>query len=260
MGFSNNMTKLLNKIENRLGMKILMPHLPESIQKDKWPEDVIIPDTLTEFSRYFPNQIYYPISRAHPQKDGWYIIDEDFIEGIEILGIRDIDWSSFTNDSLYFTQETGMGSLDMVAMQSMFNMEDIATIQMKKDINSLFNNGIYVDYKAPNMFKLTMSTNTRVGLSMQKFNIILLTKHADNLLTISPTMMSLFEKLAIADVAGYLYRELKYFDGLEGIYATIDLKLDELQEHMSRRDSIIEKMEESFVSASNDAAPIILTI
>lgn len=261
MAFSNNMTKLLNKIETRLRLKILMPYLPESIQKDKWPEDVIIPDTLLEFSRYFPNQVLYPIKRSHPQKDGWYIIDEDFIEGLEVLGARDIDWSSFVNDSLYFTQNVGSGSsLDVVAMQSLFSMEDIANIQMRKDIGSLFNNGIYVDFKAPNMFKLTTTTNTKYGLSMQKFNIILLTKHNSNLLTISPTIMGIFERLALSDIAGYLYGELKYFDGLESIYANIDLKLDELQEIASRRDSIIEEMKESYVSASNDAAPLILTV
>ena len=101
MAFANKMTALVNKIEKRLGLKLLMPFLPEDLQKESWPEEVILPDTLVEFSRYYPNQVLYPINRAHPQKDGWYIIDEDFIEGLEIYGIRDIDWTSFTNDTLY---------------------------------------------------------------------------------------------------------------------------------------------------------------
>lgn len=260
MAFANKMTDLVNKIERRLGLKLLMPFLPEDLQKESWPEEVILPDTLVEFSRYYPNQVLYPISRAHPQKDGWYIIDEEFIEGLEIYGIRDIDWKSFTNDTLYYTQETGMGSLDLVAMQSLLNMEDIGMFQMRKDIGSLFNNGIYIEFKAPNMFKLSTATNARLGLSLQKFNVVLLVKHSDNLITISPTMMSLFESLAIADVAGYLLGELKYVDGLESIYATLDLKLDQLQEHYGQRDGIINEIKESYVSASNDAAPLILTV
>jgi hypothetical protein len=52
MAFSNNMTNLLNKIENRLGVKML--NLPEKLNKNTWASEVIIPDTLVSFSRYFP--------------------------------------------------------------------------------------------------------------------------------------------------------------------------------------------------------------
>ena len=73
-------------------------------------------------------------------------------------------------------------------------------------------------------------------------------------------MFETFESLAIADVAGYLYRNLKYFDGIETVYANIDLKLNELEERMSRRDDIVEILKESSVSASNPSVPVMLTI
>ena len=46
-GFANNMTKLLNKIERRLGTRPL--NLPEHLQKDKWV-DVIKEETLVTYS------------------------------------------------------------------------------------------------------------------------------------------------------------------------------------------------------------------
>ncbi len=50
----NQMTKLLNKIERRLGLQVIT--LPEKINKDSW-HTVIEEDTIPEFSRYFPNKI-----------------------------------------------------------------------------------------------------------------------------------------------------------------------------------------------------------
>lgn len=269
MAFSNSMTRLLNKIENRLGVKILLAHIntlpPEKkkllqLGKNDWANEVIIPDTLVTFSRYFPNMIEYPMSKSSPSKDGWYIIDEEFVEGVEILGARDIDWTSFTNDSLYYAQEMGYGAIDYLALQSGFSVEDVAMIQMRKDMNSLFNSGIFVDFKPPNMIKLTCATNANMSRSLKNYKIILLIKHADSLLTIPATMFETFEKLAIADVAGYLYRNLKYFDGLETVYASIDLKLSELEEKASRRDDIVQILEESSVSASNQSVPVMMTI
>lgn len=269
MAFSNNMTKLLNKIENRLGVKILLAsinHLPKEkrdllkLSKSDWANEVIIPDTLDTFSRYFPNTITYPMGKSSPNKDGWYIIDEDFIEGVEILGVRDIDWSTFTNDSLYYAQEMGYGMVDYLGMSSGYSVEDVLNVQMGKDFSSLFNNGIFIDFKPPNMFRLTSSTNANISRNLKNYKVTLLIKHADTLLTISSTMFETFESLAIADVAGYLFRNLKYFDGLETVYANIDLKLNELEEKASRRDDIVAELKESSVSASNPTVPIMMTI
>ena len=59
-GYANNMTNLLNKIENRLGTKPL--NLPADIAKDKWA-DVIKNDTLVTFSRYYPHAFKYLIQK-----------------------------------------------------------------------------------------------------------------------------------------------------------------------------------------------------
>ena len=44
MAFANNMSRLLDKIENRLGTKIL--DLPDHLKKDKWADQVIVNDII----------------------------------------------------------------------------------------------------------------------------------------------------------------------------------------------------------------------
>ena len=72
--------------------------------------------------------------------------------------------------------------------------------------------------------------------------------------------METFEALAQADVAGFLYNNLIHYDGLETVYANIDLKLNQLETEAGKRDQIIDKLNDSYVSASNDNIPYILTI
>ena len=64
----NQMSKLVDKIERRLGTKALM--LPKEVSKDTWP-DVIIADSLDTFSRFFPRRIKV-ICNSSCKKDGWY--------------------------------------------------------------------------------------------------------------------------------------------------------------------------------------------
>ena len=72
--------------------------------------------------------------------------------------------------------------------------------------------------------------------------------------------METFEKLATADVASFLYEELKMFDQLETVYANVDLKLDSISSKAQEREQIVEQLEQNYVSAANRAQPIMLTI
>ena len=91
---------------------------------------------------------------------------------------------------------------------------------------------------------------------LRSFTIILLVEHS-NLVTISPTKQEIFEALAQADVAKFLYNNLKYYDGFETAYINIDLKLSELDEEAGKRENVIDKLQESYVSSSNDQCPMI---
>ena len=64
----------------------------------------------------------------------------------------------------------------------------------------------------------------------------------------------------MADVAGFLANNLKYFDGLETVYMSIDLKLDELRSVADTRRDVIDRLRDSYVSASNDECPIIWSV
>lgn len=256
MAFMNNMSALLNKIENRLGVKPL--NLPKDISKDKWAEDVIINDTLVTFSRYFPRQWNYTINpKTHPKKDGFYILDEEFIgTNAKILGIRDLSWSDFTQDSLTYQQNMGLGVYDF--LNTGYSVNDVLMAQMRADHMSLFNNGIYPVFVPPNKLRLESATSRDVSTGLGKFHILIFLEHSPDLTTIMPTQMDIFEALAQADIALYLYRYLAHYDGLETVYTQIDLKLSELEGEANKRDEIINTIKDSYVSAANQNQPILI--
>lgn len=256
MAFSNNMSKLLDKIERRLGTKSL--NLPDNLKKDKWA-DVIVEDTLTTFSRFFPNKIRYEVNVARDKGKGDYcLIDESLIPGdIEILGVRDIGWDDFTPTSLGISNQP-YGLYDFFT--GSYGLEDIALAQMRADQISMFDNNIYVDFEYPNKIFLKSSTGANLLNSFPTFKVDLLIKHSPNLNTISPTKMEVLEDLAKVDIAIFLFEELKYYDGLETVFGNVDLKLSQLENEASRRPELISKLEESYVSASNDNQPLIYTV
>jgi hypothetical protein len=124
---------------------------------------------------------------------------------------------------------------------------------------SLFNNNIFVDFEPPNKVRFQTVTGSDITTVMGSVPVTVLIKHAPNLKTIPPTMMEMFEKLAEADVARFLYENLKYYDGLETVHATIDLKMSDLESKASTRDDIVEKLDEAHVSAANKYQPMIFT-
>lgn len=252
---ANKMNKLLNKIERRLGTRQL--NLPDYLQKDKWAE-VIDEDSLTTFSRYYPNSFDITLDLSQKKKNGYYVIDEYIPNGVEVIGVRDIDWTKFSEVSIRLQQANGFGTYNF--MIDNYNLQDVALLQMRADHMSLFNNQIFVEYKAPNMVKITNATGADVARGIQTIPLTIFIKHASNLMTISPTMMETFEGLAQSDVAKFLYEELKYYDDLESVFMNTNLRISDLQDAANKRDDIINEIKESYVSTSNKNQPLILTI
>jgi hypothetical protein len=256
MTMANSMTLLLNKIERRLGTKQL--NLPEYMSKDKWAEEVICNETLDTFSRYFPNKFPYILGPQN-RKGKYYLIDESICDHMTILGIQDIDWRAFSLG--YPGLLYGAGSINAYDMCTTgFDVDTVIDTQMVADHVSIFSNGIYLDYIPPNKIKLNAIINSNFLPKNQEIPINLLVKHADNLMTIPPTQMETFEQLAIADVATFLYEQLKMYDNLETTFSNIDLKLASLEEKARQIDQIIEELKSSYVSASNRNQPVMLTI
>lgn len=254
MPMANSMTLLLNKIERRLGTQQL--NLPDYMSKNVWAKEIICNDTLDTFSRYLPNKMPYVLGPENKKND-YYLIDESICNNIQILGVGDIDWHAWSAHYpglLY----GGVNSYDM--MTSGVDFETFTDIQMMADHVSAFSNGIYLEFVPPNKIKLNIIISSSFLTNYQTIPINLFVKHADNLKTIPPTQMELFERLAISDVATFLYEQLKMYDNLETTYSNIDLKLSSLEEKSRDRQQIIEYLESNYVSAANRNQPILLTI
>lgn len=261
MSMANDMTDLLSKIEKRLGLTMLVKHLPEELNKNAWA-DVIKDDTLVTFSRYFPAKIRFVVNdetcyKKRENGKNVYIIKDEYLGGAKLLGAMDIDWQDTSADNISVGQTAGYGyyvpnygGLDDT-FQSFINM------QASADIGSLYNNNIYLDFEYPNKISISRAGNVDVNLS--SFVVNLLVQHS-SLATISPTKMETFEALAQADIARFLFMNLRYFDGLETIFVNIDLKLSELEQEAGKRADIIEDIKNSYVSASNDNIPYIMTV
>lgn len=254
MPMANSMTLLLNKIERRLGTQQL--NLPDYMSKNVWAKEVICNDTLDTFSRYLPNKMPYVLGPENKKND-YYLIDESICNNVQILGVGDIDWHAWSAHYpglLY----GGVNSYDM--MTSGVDFETFTDIQMMADHVSAFSNGIYLEFVPPNKIKLNIIISSSFLTNYQTIPINLFVKHADNLKTIPPTQMELFERLAISDVAIFLYEQLKMYDNLETTYSNIDLKLSSLEEKSRDRQQIIEYLESNYVSAANRNQPVLLTI
>lgn len=256
MATNNSMTKLLKKIERRLGLKVL--NLPEGLKKEDWVE-VIEDDTLQTFSRYYPHAMSVEINTVAKKKGKYWLIDEDLIgKDIEILGVKDIDWSEPKNNSVYGTYGTAYGISDWFCQPMC--LEDMVSLQFAADNTSMFNNGLYVDFESPNKICIKSAFGYDITNQLNSYWIVLLIKHPTSLMTIPPTKMGTFESLAIADVANFIYQQLKYYDGMETVFANVDIKLDDLRTYADMRQEIIQKLEESYVSFGNKNQPMILTL
>lgn len=261
---SNKMTNLINKIERRLGLIPLTPHLPEYLQKPAWAE-IIKDDTLITFSRYFYHKIRFEVNSdtcfiTKENNITTYYIRDESLNGLTLLGISDIDWNEYNSDNLSLSQTGGYGYYmpDYMGCPQC-TYEAMIGLQMAADMQSLYNRGIFLEpCETPNKFRLTGAGGVNVNL--KKFVINLLVVHPSNLNTISPTKMEIFESLAQSDVANYLYKNLKYVDGLETVYINLDLKLDELRDESGKRENIIEEIKNSYVSTANENIPYIMTI
>ena len=256
-GYQNNLSKLIDKIERRLGLLPLTPHLPKEFGKDAWA-DVIKDDTLLTYSRYCPRKFSFKVTeQTAPKRGGWYYINEDYVGSQAILGVGDIDWTVFGNRSIGLAQTFGYGTID-AGLAANFTLDDIMGMKSRADYASLFSNQLIPLFEPPNKIRLVATGNYDVDIG--EFNIILYLKHLDSLVSIPPTAMEKFEQLAQADIAGFLVNNLKYWDNFETIFSTTDLKLANLETEYSKRDSVIDYLEANYVSAGNKAIPLIMTV
>lgn len=259
MAFTNNMSLLIDKIEIRLGTSPL--NLPDKLQKDQWARKVIAKLTIPTFSRYFPFKVPYTVHQTDKDRTGqYYLIDEKRIspeEDIRILGVRDIKWDEMTPDSAGINNQP-WGQYDVYPND--YSLDDFMILQNRASQLSLFNNGLFIDFIPPNRVAVRNAAGTNMVVNLDRFKIEVFIEQPKSLLNISPTKMETFEKLAQADVASFLYGELKYYDDLETVFGNSNMKLETLQEEANKRDEAVAVLEDGYVNAGNDDQPIMYTI
>ena len=163
-GYQNNISKLVDKIEWRLGLIPLTKHLPEEFGKNAWA-NVIKEDTLLTYSRYCPRKWSFKVTeKTAPKKDGWYYIDEDYLGNQPILGVGDIDWTKFANRSIGLAQTFGYGTID-AGLAANYTIDDIMGMKMRADYASMFSNQIIPEFEPPNRLKLVATGNYDVNIA-----------------------------------------------------------------------------------------------
>lgn len=261
---ANDMTLLLKKIERRLGLIPITPHLPKEFQREAWA-DIIRDDTMITFSRFFPNRIKYVCIEGDTviRKDGWYYLKDDIIGNNKVLGVTDLNWVDLGANNLSLASLASYGYPETYG-EAYYGSASVLSDQMtglmlNANINSMFSagNSIYLETDEGNPMRFKVSAISGRNYNLKTFTVNVLIEHKD-LATISPTKMNTFEALAQADVANFLYSNLKYYDGLETIYATVDLKLNDLSSEASKRDTIIEDLRNAYVTFSNVNEPLIM--
>lgn len=256
MTMVNRMSSLLDKIERRLAVRYIIEK-DDRLSKDAWA-DVIMQETMDTFSRYFPNREIVVLTEENCRYDidGIYIINEELLDGLDIIGFGDIDWTNIHTQNRYNTYGSG-GVYDMYATP--MSIYDVGLVQSAANVNSIFNSGIFVKFMEPNKIQITGINNRDLLRTYKRLPINVFVKHK-NLTTVAATKMEMFEKLACCDVAKYLIGELKYFDGYDTNYGQIDLKLDDLREEANKRESLLDEFDAQYVNPANKYQPIIMTI
>ena len=191
MALANDMTCLLNKVENRLGLVMLDKHLPEDFNKESWAK-IVETDTLVTFSRYFPNKIRFVVNdttcirKKDPNtRKTWFIIKDEYLQGNKLLGAMDINWQDTSADNMSLGQTAGYGYYvpNYGGFENTFN--SFINMQAAADVGSLYNNGIFLEFEYPN--KLAISRAGNVDINLSSFVVNLLVQHTI-LSTISPPL------------------------------------------------------------------------
>lgn len=258
---ANNLTQMFMRFKRDLHLSVLYPRLPEQLKMEHWTDS--LDDSLLTFSRYFPRKCRFVVDkctcdyRREYGKDVFYIKDE-LLDSLVVLGVQDIDWTDTTTDNMGMTSQVFPGGIYVPRRGGIVGMEEmLVSQQLTSDLTSLFNDNIFLDFEEPNKIIPSRAGGGYIGQS--SFVVNLLVKHP-SIVTISPTKMETFEALAKADLANFLYGELKYFDNLDTSYLKIELILDHLQSVADSRKEIVDTLENSYVSTANDNIPIMLTI
>jgi aspartyl-tRNA synthetase len=73
-------------------------------------------------------------------------------------------------------------------------------------------------------------------------------------------VLEIFENLATSDVANMLVAYLSHYEGLETVFASVDLKLSYIERWADRREEFVQQLKDGYVSPANENQPILYTV
>ena len=228
---------LLNKVKRLLGIKsFILPFSDEELLQ------ILYEDTLPVFSIYFPR--YYRkqmnIKDLEPVRDSvvsglptrYYLNGPEF-EQMQIIDIEDVKLLQPPIDMYHaHSYNRGMDAYSLVA-------ESFA----EASLQSMLNTPIVCKIEPPNILLFDAIDTYMGGLMEFKFLVC----HAPDLSTLQYSWREMILELYKYDVQILLYNELKHYDNIDTMFGNIELKIDDWQDALSRREELILKWKEGFL-------------
>ncbi len=231
-------TEVIRYAERRLGYKFMDLEITPNEMVE-----VVQMETLPEFSKYFPyvQQNYISDKDKVPGYDNrWRIHSPD---GEEIINInRVIGLDTINHLSLAGSDGVVYGT-PRVGGNSMGNPIDN---QLMTDLYSLQRNPTIFHFYPPNILEITPNYS-----SMNNFQVLMNTVHANDFSTIPINLRKQFLQLALVDIADTILPLRQRFQNIQTTFGSIELFVDTLQEISQSRQDITEQFRQSVTKNPN---------
>lgn len=203
--------------------------LGASVRQLEYTDDQIIEiikeESLTVFSKYFPNNIYHEVIYKRDKVPDRY--SEYYLKVPEELTI-------LAACKLYETSLTQSFGIDG------YIIGDPMGSQMLEDILSYHIIPTFIQFHAPNILEVTNTMNVN-----RNFLISLDVTHV-NPITIKPALYDYFKELALADIADACLAQREVFQTIRNPIGEIAMNLDRLQKFADRRTELMELFRNNF--------------
>lgn len=232
-----NPMSMLDRAKRKLGIKTFI--LPLS---DEELLQILNEDTLPVFSIYFPRYFRYITNLGNlknaENREGFkrrYFLNMSDLKDVQIIDIEDITSVQSYMDDFYWNSHN-TGGLDAFSMT--MNLYNDAVVE------SMMGVPIIAKFEPPNILNFENSGCIISGDIEIKFLIC----HAYDLSTVQYAQREMLFELFKLDLQISLYAELKHYDKIDTTFGQIDLKIDDWADAESKREELIQKYKENFLS------------
>jgi hypothetical protein len=222
-------TSLLRYLKRKLGAS----HRPLPLN-DKDILDIVMEESIYTFSKYYPLMWGFdidPIKDKVPGKEGVYFIRSKETEGVELLGVAKV----FRGETMYNTRRIFMDSAG-----------NAANVQMLTDLLSFTDIPDTFEFIPPNKVEVFPKF-----IDSRGFMVVGKIVHPKHFGTIPLSLREEFFKLAEYDVKDSLWQILKRMGNMNTAFATLDLKLEDLEQAEDRKKELLDDWDTKFIREAN---------